>query len=223
MFARAVDCRLSFYCHDPAAEARYIEALNAETSPASDPGAHTRALEAVNSTSYLGQNDAFGPSDHIALGVAARVGPVKPYLEAAAFAITLLPLVDGYGAFALANGGRAVLGMSRGFAANPAGTGATLRGADITQDMVRAAMKNARLSPSQPNISLPRVQAYYDKLAAGSVPPPIRVAGDLIVDGHHRYVAGQLFGELPGILPGGVPGSAFRGTWANTGISPWWW
>src|SRR5438105_15014134 len=29
---------------------------------------------------------------------------------------------------------------------------------------------------------------------AGEVPPPIRVDGDVIVDGNHRYVAGRLVG-----------------------------
>jgi RHS repeat-associated protein len=110
VFARARDCRLSFYCSDPAAEARHMEALDNELRQ-NEPGAHARATEAVNSTPYQrGQNDAFGPSDQIVLGVGARLAPVKPYLDAAALAVISLPLTaEGYGTMA-------VLGLSRGFA-----------------------------------------------------------------------------------------------------------
>ncbi len=36
-----------------------------------------------------------------------------------------------------------------------------------------------------------------DQLAAGSPAPPIKVDGSIIVDGNHRYIAGQIRGQPP--------------------------
>jgi len=55
-------------------------------------------------------------------------------------------------------------------------------------------VKDAPLSSQQAGgISLPKVQQYVDKLLKREVAPAIKVDGNIIVDGNHRYVAGRRF------------------------------
>jgi hypothetical protein len=58
------------------------------------------------------------------------------------------------------------------------------------------------LIATQSAISAPKIQRNLDKLAMGSGAPPIQVANGLIIEGHHRYIAGKLFGWQPDIVPG---------------------
>jgi hypothetical protein len=96
---------------------------------------------------------------------------------------------------------------------------AITKGSQVTEEMIRAAMKDAPLRSQQVGgISLPQVQANVDKLIAGKVAPPIHVDAGMIVDGNHRYVAGRVFGLEPEIQPwsGGRPGWAVP--WAEIPI-----
>ncbi|PRQ09355.1 SpvB/TcaC N-terminal domain-containing protein [Enhygromyxa salina] len=80
------------------------------------------------------------------------------------------------------------------------GTGASQfvsNGDDVTDELVRQAMKNAPLKSNQEAVSLPVIRAYVDRLAAGDVAPAISVSGGVITEGHHRYIAGRLFGSEP--------------------------
>ena len=57
-------------------------------------------------------------------------------------------------------------------------------------------MKDAPLSSQQANgVSRPMVERYVRMLEAGETPPPIKVDGNIIVDGNHSYIAGRLFGK----------------------------
>src|SRR5262249_33296586 len=56
------------------------------------------------------------------------------------------------------------------------------------------AMKDAPLQSSQGAVSGPAVDAYRERLRNGEVPPPIKVDGNVIVEGHHRYAAARLEG-----------------------------
>jgi hypothetical protein len=80
--------------------------------------------------------------------------------------------------------------------------------------MIRDAMADAPLQTQQGAVSLPKVQSAVDQLAAGSPAPPIRVDGSIIVDGNHRYIAGQIMGQPPAVQPwsGGNPAR----------VIPWW-
>jgi hypothetical protein len=79
----------------------------------------------------------------------------------------------------------------------------------VTEPMIRDAMADAPLLTQQTRVSLPRVQRAVDQLAAGSPAPPIKVDGSIIVNGNHRYIAGQIMEQPPAIQPwpGGRPGS----------------
>ncbi len=76
------------------------------------------------------------------------------------------------------------------------------KGADITEDIIKATLKNDKTMASQDAVSLKEVQKYYDKLS-DSPAPNIKMDGNVITDGHHRYIAGKIQGELPGV-DGGV-------------------
>jgi ParB-like chromosome segregation protein Spo0J len=67
--------------------------------------------------------------------------------------------------------------------------------------MIRAATADAPLQTQQGAVSLPKVQSAVDQLAAGSPAPPIKVDGSIIVDGNHRYIAGQIMGQPPAVQP----------------------
>ena len=120
---------------------------------------------------------------------------------------------------ALMVGMRTPVNMSRGL--RHVGTNAITKGEQVTESVIRNAMKNAPLTSQQAGgVSLPRVQRYVDKLLKGEVAPAIKVEGRMIVDGNHRYVAGRVLGQEPAIQPwvGGRPGNAV--SWDKLPISP---
>ena len=91
----------------------------------------------------------------------------------------------------------------------------------VTDDMIRNAMKNAPLNSQQrKGVSLPKVQEYVDMIRAGTQAPPIKVDGNMIVDGNHRYIAGRICGVEPPIQPwaGGRPNGVIP--WNNIPIDP---
>lgn len=67
---------------------------------------------------------------------------------------------------------------------------------------IRSVLQRSTLLATQPRISVPKVQAYVVMLEQGSEPPPIKVAGNILVDGHHRYTAGLLCGLEIARVPG---------------------
>lgn len=77
----------------------------------------------------------------------------------------------------------------------------------VTEAMIRDAMQDAPLRTQQGAVSLPRVQHFLDLLRSGTEVAPIKVDGDILVEGNHRYVASRVFGEEPPQAPwsGGRP------------------
>jgi RHS repeat-associated protein len=91
----------------------------------------------------------------------------------------------------------------------------------VNDEGIRKAMIGAPLNSQQGGgISRPMVERYVTMLELGGVPPPIKVDGNMIVDGNHRYVAGRVFGVEPPIQswPGGRPQRAIP--WDEIPISP---
>jgi hypothetical protein len=69
------------------------------------------------------------------------------------------------------------------------------RGADVTEEVIREAMRGAPLSTTQASgVSLPKIQRFVDRLLAGERAPAIKVDGSRIVDGNHRYIASRIAG-----------------------------
>lgn len=66
------------------------------------------------------------------------------------------------------------------------------KGSQVTEQVIREAMKDAPLQSQQTSgVSLPKIQRYVDKLLAGEMAPAIKV------DGNHRYIAGRIPGREP--------------------------
>lgn len=98
---------------------------------------------------------------------------------------------------------------------------AVTKGSQVTEAVIRKAMEDAPLVSRQAKgVSLPRVQAYVDKLLAGEVPPAIKVDGNLIVDGHHRYIAGRILGREIPMTPWTAGKAGPTVPWADLPINP---
>ncbi|WP_437913733.1 RHS repeat-associated core domain-containing protein [Sorangium sp. So ce302] len=77
---------------------------------------------------------------------------------------------------------------------------AITKGEQVTEQVIREAMKGAPLQSQQGGgVSLRLVQQYVDKLLAGDVAPAIKVDGQIIVDGNHRHIAGRILQQEPTI------------------------
>jgi hypothetical protein len=74
---------------------------------------------------------------------------------------------------------------------------------EIAKGQNRLRYKKSR-NRFQGELSAPVVNRYIDLLREGGEAPPIKVDGDIIVDGNHRYAAGVLEGESPTTTPGTV-------------------
>jgi hypothetical protein len=74
---------------------------------------------------------------------------------------------------------------------------------------------NFDLVPTQGKLSFPMLKRYFICLQKGQTPHPVRVAHSAIVDGHHRYISGHIFGKCPEIVPYIRPNANQITTWAN--------
>ncbi|WP_232002927.1 hypothetical protein [Pseudomonas cerasi] len=54
---------------------------------------------------------------------------------------------------------------------------------------------------AQGAVSLPAVQRYVDRLLNGDVAPAIKMDGNVIADGNHRYIAVKILGRNPDVTP----------------------
>ncbi|WP_445656602.1 hemagglutinin repeat-containing protein [Achromobacter sp. NCFB-sbj8-Ac1-l] len=76
------------------------------------------------------------------------------------------------------------------------------KGADVTPEIIQRALKGDSAISAQDFVSLPAVQRYVDRLLEGDVAPPIKMDGNVIIDGNHRYIAAKILGRNPGVTPG---------------------
>ena len=65
----------------------------------------------------------------------------------------------------------------------------------ITDQDIKNAMKDAPLQTQQKSVSKPVIKNYADRIMKGETNvPPIKVDGNIIVDGNHRYIASRIVG-----------------------------
>jgi hypothetical protein len=64
----------------------------------------------------------------------------------------------------------------------------------ICPDEIRQILDNSPMRTQQERVSLPKIERYAEQLKQGQDLGRIKVDGDIIVDGHHRYIAGQVAG-----------------------------
>ncbi|MGB5969458.1 MAG: hypothetical protein WBG70_14180, partial [Spirulinaceae cyanobacterium] len=69
----------------------------------------------------------------------------------------------------------------------------------------RESLQNSPLRTQQESVSGPKIQRYVELIRQGVDMGTIKVDGDIIVDGHHRYIASQIAGvdfqQIPWIRP----------------------
>jgi len=70
------------------------------------------------------------------------------------------------------------------------------------ENYIRNLMADAPLRPNQKAVCAPRILQNIERLHKGEKPPHIKVFEGVIIEGHHRFIAGMMFGELPLIDPG---------------------
>ncbi|EBU8678179.1 RHS repeat-associated core domain-containing protein [Salmonella enterica subsp. enterica serovar Parkroyal] len=87
---------------------------------------------------------------------------------------------------------------------DPLGLCKVERGADVTPDIIQDALKGDTMQTLQGSVSLPAIQRYVARLLKGDVAPPIKVDGNVVVEGNHRYVAGKVTGKMPEMTPGNL-------------------
>lgn len=117
--------------------------------------------------------------------------------------------------------GAALLGeAARGLKAPAAGVPGQMTAAEI-----KAAIQNSSLRTGQEAISAPMVNRYVKMTLEGKTPPGIKVDGNIIVDGNHRYAAGQITGKPPATVPGTASPSQIRNAkpFGNVRIDPMDW
>ncbi len=81
-------------------------------------------------------------------------------------------------------------------------------------------MGDAALRPTQKAISAPKILRNLQLLADGSEAPAIQISGDMIIEGHHRYVAGKIHGWEPKTVPGNATSATNVTTWKNVITDP---
>ncbi|WEX94598.1 hemagglutinin repeat-containing protein [Achromobacter sp. SS2-2022] len=87
------------------------------------------------------------------------------------------------------------------------GTPYVSSGVEVTPDVVERALRGDPAFGIQGAVSLPAIQRYVDRLLAGEVSPPIKMDGDVIVDGNHRYIAARILGREVKVVPSVLPNS----------------
>jgi len=81
------------------------------------------------------------------------------------------------------------------------------KGSEVTEEVIRNALRGDQTRTLQGKVSLPAVQRYVDRLLKGDVPPAIKMDGQTIVEGNHRYVAAKVLGKNVPTTPWRSPGT----------------
>ncbi|QEO77445.1 filamentous hemagglutinin N-terminal domain-containing protein [Pseudomonas brassicacearum] len=79
------------------------------------------------------------------------------------------------------------------------------KGEDVTPEIIQKALHGDSTISAQNFVSLPAIQRYVDRLLAGDIAPAIKMDGNVIVDGNHRYIAAKILGLEPDVVPWVLP------------------
>lgn len=76
------------------------------------------------------------------------------------------------------------------------------KGSDVTPEIIQKALQGDKTISAQDGVSLPAIQRYVDRLLNGDIAPAIKMDGNVIVDGNHRYIAAKVLGRESDVVPG---------------------
>lgn len=71
------------------------------------------------------------------------------------------------------------------------------------------------LKSTHDRLCLPIILRIYKKMLLGIKFPSIKIHGDLIIDGHHRYLASMLAGKTLGTSPSGKSSATIVTKWSE--------
>lgn len=86
---------------------------------------------------------------------------------------------------------------------------------DQIGEFIRIKMPLNALSPNQPRVSLKNIQNNMILLSENQEAPAISVWNNIISNGHHRYIAGLIYGKLPMFTMAAKPSIINETTWAE--------
>ncbi|WP_063545307.1 hemagglutinin repeat-containing protein [Pseudomonas putida] len=89
-------------------------------------------------------------------------------------------------------------------ATGPVGKPLVSKGSEVTPEIIQKALQGDPAISAQGAVSLPAVQRYVDRILKGDVAPAIKMDGNVIVDGNHRYIAAKILGRNPDVTPGAL-------------------
>ena len=79
-----------------------------------------------------------------------------------------------------------------------------------TYQNIKKVTANTPYFTLQRSVSIPAISRYTALIERGSAAPPVKMAGNIIVDGNHRMVAGLLCNQTPNSIPATAPSEAAK-------------
>lgn len=113
--------------------------------------------------------------------------------------ITIILLAAGPAA------GRVLRLLARNRVGASAGAALPAGAIKLTDEVIKKKLIGAPLRTQQTRVSIPRIERYVRDMLNGDKFPDIKVDGDIIVDGHHRYIASRIANVNIGTVPGARP------------------
>ena len=113
--------------------------------------------------------------------------------------ITIILLAAGPAA------GRVLRLLARNRVGASAGAALPAGAIKLTEEVIKKKLIGAPLRTQQTRVSIPRIERYVRDMLNGDKFPDIKVDGDIIVDGHHRYIASRIANVNIGTVPGARP------------------
>ena len=75
----------------------------------------------------------------------------------------------------------------------------------LNEALIKRSLAGVQRVTRQKSVSIPRIERYVEDMLKGDKFPPIKVDGNVIVDGHHRFIASKIakvdLEEIPGVVP----------------------
>jgi RHS repeat-associated protein len=75
----------------------------------------------------------------------------------------------------------------------------------LNERAIKKALASSSLRTQQTRVSIPRIERFVEDMLNGSKFPPIKVDGNVIVDGHHRYIAAKIANKQIDVIGGTRP------------------
>ncbi len=72
----------------------------------------------------------------------------------------------------------------------------------LTASVIKRKIAGAPFKTQQDRVYIPKIERFVEDMLNGDKFPPIKVDGNVIVEGHHRYIASKIAGVKVDVVPG---------------------